>query len=265
MSCKVAPVKPERMVRDTRSCGAGREKAVMNKLRSTWLPRSRLAAVLATLVLLLATCSAGTAPSASPPPTPTPTLWPTIDYVAFDALAATCLSRLPIGHEFIGYDHDRPALVPGYDTVTLVPVNFWNLDYEQVPMPASIRGLWGSGIPDEQYEPGFGAIGRPPSGGAEVLLCVSFRVADKAGYRGTTVDYAVADQGLWAVDATSAEIIEEPWMTRAGEMPEVLSQFAGLDVGGYRLLGAGRAVAARDAVLLLRGALPTPSPSPTGD
>jgi len=154
-------------------------------------------------------------------------------------------------------------MVPGYATVSLVPDYFIDPDITDIiPMPESIKALWLADLPDNASESGFGAIGRPIGGGADVLLCVGFFVTDHGQYPGAG-DYAVADQTMWAIDAATRKLLGN-WTSRAASLPKELTvtngQEPGTDVGlYYRLLGAGPQEAARDAVLLLKGALPTPT------
>jgi hypothetical protein len=226
--------------------------------------------ILPTLVMVLAACSAGVAPSTpspSPSHTPTPTQWPTIDEAAYDAAVAACRSPMPEGLDFTGYRLDRPAPVSGYDTVSLVPVSFYPDLYQRAaPMPASIAAMWFDGPPDEWYEPGFAPIARPIGGGAKVLVCASFRVTEVGYYQGGVGDLAIADEGMWAVDVATEKLIGNPWMIDAGDLPEFVNKYAGTDVGqSYSLYGGDRRAAARSAVLLLKGPLPTPTPRPSVD
>jgi len=233
--------------------------------------------ILATLTMILAGCSAGAVPSASPLPTPTPTPtpsptpWPTITLAAYNITAETCRQAVPM----MVYPNDpkyndQPVMVSGYDTVSLVPVDITSLDHDVVPVPVSIKDLWLNGLPDDRSEPGFGAIARPIGGGADVLVCVNFYVTDE-GYYESAGEYAVADQGMWAVDAATDKMLGDPWVSQSNGLPKELlidnkSEPPGTDIGqAIRLLGAGRQEAARDAVLLLKGALPTPTPSSTTD
>jgi len=164
---------------------------------------------------------------------------------------------------------DHPVTVSGYNTVSLVPVDLETQDYQDRPVPESIKTLWLIGIPNERYEPGFGAIARPIGGGAEVLVCVNFYVTNVGQYPGAG-DLAVADRGMWAVDAATGKMLGDPWEDRSDRLPgEIWSDNQskpGTDIGMYYdLLYADRETAARDAVLLLKGALPTPTPSSTTD
>lgn len=224
--------------------------------------------ILATLAMVLAGCSAGTAPSASAPPTPMPTPWPTVTAAAYDAAVTACRQAGSYTWPNLSY-RDHPAKVPGYDTVSLVPLNIVTLDGKDAPVPESIKALWLNGRPDEYFEPGFGAIARPIGGNADVLVCANFYVTDTASYTGTANNYGAADQLMWALDVTTGKMLGDPWVIRSGGMPEELSQLDllnGTDIRqGYLLLGADRHAAARSAVLLLKGALPTPTPSPTTD
>jgi hypothetical protein len=216
--------------------------------------------ILAGMAMVLAGCSAGASPSAAPP-TPPPTPWPAIDAAAYSAAVSTCQGAVTAVWPDGMFDQ-RPSMVPGYATVSLVPVDFITLDAKYLPMPASIKALWLAGLPDNDSESGFDAIARPIGGGADVLICVSFYVKDYAQYTGAG-DYAVADQGMWAVDAATGRLLGN-WVLPAESLPSELTvingQESGTDVGlYYRLLGAGPQEAARDAVLLLKGALPTPT------
>lgn len=212
--------------------------------------------ILAGMAMVLAGCSAGASPSAAPP-TPPPTPWPSIDPVAYNAAVSTC-ERAP---RTTAPDENHPSMVPGYATVSLVPVDFSDPDITDIiPMPESIKALWLAALPDNASESGFGAIGRPIGGGADVLVCVGFFVSDRGQYPGAG-DYAVAAQFMWATDAATGRKLLGNWWFPAESLPRELNGLdLGTDVGlQYRLLGAGPQEAARDAVLLLKGALPTPT------